>query len=99
MNQNLYIMALQIIEKNGNFYIQGKINCDNALAMKLHIEYVLKKRKYVTIDITDVTEIDFDGVACLTRIYQKSLLTNRIFTILGVGSKELYDHFNGQNAA
>jgi ABC-type transporter Mla MlaB component len=92
-------MALQILENKGNFYIQGKITCDNVLAMKLHIEYVLEKRKYITIDITKVTEIDIDGVAALTEIYQKTLLTNKIFTIIGIGCKEIYDHFNSQGAA
>jgi ABC-type transporter Mla MlaB component len=92
-------MALQILENNGTFYIQGKIIYDNVLAMKLHIEYVLEKRKYVTIDITKVTEIDYDGVLALTKMHQKALLTNRIFTIIGIGSKDLYDHFNSQIVA
>ena len=92
-------MALQILENKGNFYIQGKITCENVLAMKLHLEYVLTKRKYVTIDITNVTEIDSDGVLALTNIYMSALQTHKIFTIIGVGSKDLYDHFNNQNAA
>ena len=92
-------MALQILENNGNFYIQGKITSDNVLAMKLHLEYVLEERKYVTIDITKVKEIDIDGVTALTEIYQKTLLNNKIFTIIGVGCKEMYDHFNSQDIA
>jgi ABC-type transporter Mla MlaB component len=92
-------MALQILENKGKFYIQGKITSDNVFAMKLHIESILEKRKYVTIDITKVTEIDIDGVFALTKIYQNALRTNRIFTIIGVGSKDMYDHFNSQNIA
>ncbi len=92
-------MALQILENNGNFYIQGKITCDNVLAMKLHLEYVLEKRKYVTINISKVTEIDLDGVVALTKIYLNALSTKKIFTITGVGSKDMYDHFRDQNIA
>lgn len=92
-------MALQILENKGNFYIQGKITCDNVLAMKLHLEYLLDRRKEITIDISQVTEIDFDGVLALTRMYKNSLLTNKVFTIIGTGCKEIYDHFRGQNEA
>jgi len=92
-------MVLLILEKKGNFYIQGKITSDNVFAMKLHIEYILEKRKYVTIDITKLTEIDIDGIFALTKIHQHALRTNKIFTIIGVGSKDMYDHFNNQNIA
>ncbi len=92
-------MALQITEKKGNFYIQGKITCDNVQALKLHFEYVLRKRKYVTINISDVSEIDTEGVVALTQMYHYSLLTKKIFTIIGVGSKEMYEHFRNQNIA
>ena len=92
-------MALQILENKGTFYIQGKITCANVQAMKLHVEYVLEKKKHVTIDITKVTKIDIDGVLTLTKMYRKALLSNRIFTIVGVGSKDMYDHFNSQNIA
>ncbi|MBL4644117.1 MAG: anti-sigma factor antagonist [Flavobacteriaceae bacterium] len=92
-------MALQITEKKGNFYIQGEITCDNVQALKLHFEYVLRKRKYVTINISDVTEIDSEGVVALTQMYHYALLTKKIFTIIGVGSKEMYEHFKNQNIA
>ncbi len=92
-------MALQITEKKGNFYIQGKITCDNVQALKLHFEYILRKRKYVTINISDVSEIDSEGVVALTQMYHYSLLSKKIFTIVGVGSKDMYDHFRNQNIA
>jgi len=92
-------MALQITEKKGNFYIQGKITCDNVQALKLHFEYILRKRKYVTINISDVAEIDSEGVVAITQMYKYSLLSKKIFTIVGVGSKDMYDHFRNQNIA
>ncbi len=92
-------MALQILENKGNFYIQGKITCDNVQALKLHFECILRNRKYVTVNISDVTEIDTEGVAAFTQMYHYSLLTNKIFTIIGVGSKDMYEHFRNQNIA
>jgi anti-anti-sigma regulatory factor len=92
-------MALQITEKKGSFHIQGKITCDNVRAVKHHFECILQKRKYVTINISEVTEIDQEGVVTLTKMHQYALLTKKIFTIIGFGSKDLYEHFNGQNVA
>ena len=92
-------MALQILENNGSFYILGNISFENVFSMEQHIESILEKRKYVTIDITQVTRIDIQGVLTLTKIYQNALLAKKIFTIIGVGSKDLYDHFNSQRIA
>ena len=92
-------MALQILENNREFYIYGNINCDNVISIKNHIEYLLEKRSYVTININKVTGIDSRGVLTLTKIYQNALLAKKIFTIIGFGSKDLYDHFNSQKIA
>jgi ABC-type transporter Mla MlaB component len=92
-------MALPILENNREFYIHGNINCDNVISIKNHIEYLLEKRSHVTININKVTGIDSRGVLILTKIYQNALVAKKIFTIIGFGSKDLYDHFNNQKIA
>jgi|TARA_B110000977_G_scaffold70275_1_gene95405 ABC-type transporter Mla MlaB component len=92
-------MALQILENKGNFYILGNISCENVFSMKQYIEAVFKKTKYVTIDITQVTKIDIQGVLILSKIYKDALLAKKVFTIIGVGSKDLYDHFSSHKSA
>ena len=92
-------MALQILENNREFYIHGNINCDNVISIKNHIEYLLEIRSHVTININKVTGIDSRGVLTLTKIYHNAIVAKKIFTIIGFGSKELYDHFNSQKIA
>jgi anti-anti-sigma regulatory factor len=92
-------MALQILENKGSFSILGNITCENVFSVKHYIESILAKRKHITIDITQVTRIDIYGVLTLTKIYQDALIAKKIFTIIGVGSKDLYDHFNSQKLA
>jgi|TARA_B110000238_G_scaffold114540_1_gene124304 ABC-type transporter Mla MlaB component len=89
-------MALPILENNRAFYIYGNINCDNVISIKNYIEHLLEKRSHVTININKVTGIDSRGVLTLTKIYQNALEAKKIFTIIGFGSKDLYDHFNSQ---
>lgn len=92
-------MALQILENKGNFYVQGKIVGKNVKALQAHFEYVLENKEQVTININNVDEIDFEGVCALTEIYKKALLSKKDFTIVGIGSKDMYDHFRSQNIA
>ena len=92
-------MALKIIENNGDFAIKGKITCHNVQAMVLHFEYILKRRNQLTINITDVTEMDSDGLMALTKMYKYTLLSKKLFRIIGEGSKEIYAYFKKQNIA
>ncbi len=92
-------MALKIIEKKGNFLIQGSITGYNVQAMKVHFEYILRKRNQLTINISDVTEINSDGLLAMSKMHNYALLSKKIFTIIGKGSKEMYAYFKQQNIA
>lgn len=92
-------MALKIIEKKGNFLIKGKITGYNVQAMKHHFEYILRKRNRLTINISDVTEINSDGLLAMNKMYNYALLTQKLFTIIGKGSEEIYAYFKQQNIA
>ena len=92
-------MALKIIENKGSFFIDGKITCHNEQAMTLHFEYILRNRNHLTINISDVTEIDSGGLVAMTTMYKHALQTNKLFTIIGKGSREIYAHFKNQNIA
>ena len=90
-------MALKIIENKGSFFIEGKITCYNVQAMKLHLEYILRKRNQITINISDVTEMNSDGLLAMTKMYKYAVLTKKLFTVIGKGSEEMHAHFKNQN--
>lgn len=84
-------MALKIIEKKETFLVVGIINATTALNFKNHIDFALKNKEELVIDIDNVTEIDANGMKAIRSIYADSLTYNKKIYIVGTGCKEVYD--------
>jgi len=93
------MMALQILENNGTFYLQGNINATTSQHLIIHIEQIATNAKEVTLDIGNITEIDDNGVSALKKLFLNALRNKKTFSIVGEGCKELYTDFNTPNAA
>lgn len=85
-------MSLQIIEKNGVFFLNGKINTTTSRPFLIHFDYLLDT-KDVKVNIDNVTEIDKDGMEAIEILKAIALRNNMNFSILGYGSRDIYEHF------
>lgn len=88
------IMALQISENNGTFFLQGNINASTSKYLTTHIERTMNTVKQVTVDIAKVSAIDTNGVAALKKLFLNASNNNKTFSIVGYGCKDLYNEFN-----
>ena len=87
-------MALQIIQQNGIFYVEGKINATTTRNFMVHFDYILDNHKRVVINIDEVNEIDEDGIKALRILMRIASKNNKTFIISGHGSKDIIDEFD-----
>ncbi|MEX6625512.1 hypothetical protein PG913_06815 [Tenacibaculum pacificus] len=92
-------MALQITQKNGTFYLKGKLNNSTSKFFIIFFDFNIKKNKQVTINIDNLDEITKDGLNAINILTRKSKKTAKNFSIIGLGCKEIYDHFDEINVA
>ena len=92
-------MALQILEHNSTFYLQGNLNASTSQSLITHLEHTMHAIKEVTVDIDKVEAIDANGVAALKTLFLNALNSKKPFSIVGYGCKELYTDFNTPSAA
>lgn len=87
-------MALQILEHNGTFHLQGNLNATTSRSFIIHFEYMIETTKNVRVNIDKVKEIDSNGVAAFKTLFASALRHQKLFSVLGNGCKDIYDEFN-----
>ncbi|AZJ31496.1 hypothetical protein SAMN05444344_2092 [Tenacibaculum mesophilum] len=92
-------MALQISENNGTFYLNGKINNTTVRSFIIHFEYCIEKCKNVVINIDNVNEIGVTGLNAIKTLMAIALKQHKMFSVVGYGCKEVYDHFYSSQVA
>lgn len=92
-------MSLTILRQKDTFTVEGKIIAGTASNFKTHFNLLLNSLKGITIDVSKVTEIDVNGVVALQKLYENSQKWNKSFSIIGTGSKALYQEFFTTNQA
>ena len=86
-------------------------NCDNCYKIKgnltkQHLNIFLHTFKTIfdetddlVINIEELNAIDREGVSVITKLHNEAITKNKKLTIIGLGNKELYDHFKSNDAA
>ncbi|MFI1773136.1 hypothetical protein [Thalassobellus citreus] len=92
-------MDLQITNCNNFFKVKGTLNKDNLDVFKSEFKNIFNRVGTLTISIEDVESIDKFGVNALTELHQESIAKNKSLSIIGLGCKDLYNHFKSQTAA
>ena len=92
-------MALQILEQNGTFELQGSLTSATARSFIIHFEHIINKVKDVTINIDKVSTIDVNGVDALKMLITIALRSNNIFSLVGNGCKDIYEEYRTETAA
>lgn len=85
-------MALQILEINGMYYLQGRINAGTSEFLLNHLLPQLNSSGKMDINIDDVSEIDTNGLSTIEYLYNHATSNKKEFTITGYGCKDIYDH-------
>lgn len=86
-------MALEITRNDNTFKVEGKINTSTSSYFKTHFIITLNSINGLIIDLNKVTEIDACGLQALKSIHEKAIMWKKPFSIIGKGSKEIYNEF------
>lgn len=86
-------MAILIGDQDNVFSVKGAINQENSKDLQAYIETQFRKSSNVIMNIDLVSKIDKNGVELLRSIHESSLQAGNVFTITGIGCKEIYDDF------
>ena len=92
-------MSLQITEKQGTYYLKGKINASTFKAFETYFKYNLQIENKIIVNIDNVTEIDKAGLDTMRDLTKTAMLNLKTFSIIGYGCKDIYDDFNATIAA
>ncbi|KAB1158579.1 STAS domain-containing protein [Tenacibaculum aiptasiae] len=85
-------MALQILERKGVYYLNGRINCSTVRSFIIYFEHYISKSKSVTINMDKVKEIDMAGMDAIKTLMAIALKKRKKF--LTVGYKGAFKHLN-----
>jgi ABC-type transporter Mla MlaB component len=89
-------MDLQITNYNNRFHIKGTLNKLSLKIFNDEFKNIFERMDDVFIDIGGVESIDRAGVVALARLHNESITKSKRLSIVGLGCKELYDHFKSQ---
>ncbi len=92
-------MDLRITSCNNFFKLKGILNKSNVDVFQSEFQEAFEKFNALTISVEGLESVDKHGVNALADLHEKSLQHNIKLSIVGLGCKELYDHFKTQEAA
>jgi anti-anti-sigma regulatory factor len=92
-------MALQILENNGVFELEGPLNTTTSRFFIIYFEYIINTLKSVTVNIEKVNAMDASGAESLKTLLAIALRTNKKFLIIGNGSNDIYNDYKSTMVA
>ena len=92
-------MDLEITNCNNFFTIKGNLNKRNLDVFRDAFRHIFERVNSFTISIEGITSMDRYGVNALAELHNESVAKNKSMSIIGLGCKDLYDHFKSDTAA
>ena len=92
-------MNLEITHSNNFFRVKGSLDRHNIHLFKSKFRNIFNNANSITISIEDLKSIDRYGVNALAQLHNESILKHKSLSIIGLGCKDLYDHFKSNEAA
>lgn len=94
-----FIMDLEITNCNNFFTIKGSLNRQNLDVFRNEFRHIFERANSLTISIEGITSMDRYGVNALAELHNESVAKNKSMSIIGLGCKDLYNHFKSEVAA
>lgn len=92
-------MDLRITTCNNYYKLKGALNKENIHVLQSKFRDAFQTHSAITLSIEDLDFVDRYGVNALANLHRQSLDKKVQFAIVGLGCKELYDHFRATNEA
>lgn len=91
-------MELEITSYNNFFKMKGILNKRNLNVFKNEFSDIFDKVNTLTINIEHIEWMDKYGVEAMAALHYEALSKNKKMSIIGLGCKELYQHFKSDAA-
>lgn len=92
-------MSLRITSCNNYFKLKGIFNKESMYLFSSEFDNIFDYFSTLTINIEEVESMDKYGVKALANLHEMSIARNRKLSIIGLGCKDLYEHFKANPAA
>ncbi|WP_323787072.1 STAS domain-containing protein [Psychroserpens sp.] len=90
-------MDLEITHSNNFFKVKGSLDRHNIHVFKSKFRNIFEKANAITISIEDLKSIDRHGVTAIAQLHNESIIKHKRLSIIGLGCKDLYDHFKSES--
>ncbi len=92
-------MELKITNCNNFFKIKGTLDKNNLGVFQSEFKNIFEKLNSVTISIEDIESMDRHGVNAFAELHKEAIAKHKSLSIIGLGCKDLYNHFKSEVAA
>ncbi len=92
-------MVLEISNCDNCYKIIGSLTQQNLYVFQNTFQDIFETTSNLTINIEGLNDIDREGVSAITKLHNEALTNHKKLTIIGLGNKELYEHFKSNDAA
>lgn len=92
-------MELKITNCNNFFKIKGTLDKNNLEVFQSEFKNIFEKVNTLTISIEYIESMDRFGVNALAELHKEAISKNKSLSIIGLGCKDLYNHFKSEIAA
>ena len=92
-------MVLEISNCDNCYKIIGSLTLQNLSIFQSAFQNIFETTGHLTINIEGLNDIDREGVSAITKLHNKAITQQKKLTIIGLGNKELYQHFKSNDAA
>lgn len=93
------MMNLKISSCNNYFKLKGILDRNSLELFQNEFKNIFEKVNSITISIEEVEWMDQYGVQAMSGLHDEAIVKNKKLSIVGLGCKELYEHFKYQITA
>jgi len=92
-------MNLKITHYSYFFKLKGILDRKNLSIFYKEFNDIFDRENSLTINIEEVEWMDRYGVKAMTELHNEAISKNKKLSIIGMGCRDLYDHFKYQTTA
>jgi ABC-type transporter Mla MlaB component len=92
-------MNLKITSSSNFFKLKGILDRSSLDVFQHEFKNIFEKVSTLTISIEEVEWMDRYGVQAMTGLHNEAIMKNKKLSIIGLGCKELYEHFKYKTTA
>lgn len=92
-------MNLKITQSHNFFKLKGILDKKSLGVFQNEFNNIFERVNTLTISIEEIEWMDRFGVKAIAGLHDEAILKNKKLSIIGMGCKELYEHFKYKTTA